>query len=228
MQSRKTSCGLAAVFMVAFLQVFFVSEGITRAQASSNPPVVDKPASVAPTTSPNTTDTPPQRAADVNPGTYIIGAEDVVAINIWKEPEMSRVVPVRPDGMISLPLIGDVKAAGLTPVQLQEALTTQVKKLMSDPQVTVIVSEVHSLNFKIVGQVLKPGFYPLTRRLTVLDAIALSGGFKDFAKTKKIYVLRTDTGGKQERLPFNYKNVIKGQNSNQDIQLQPNDTVVVP
>jgi polysaccharide export outer membrane protein len=152
----------------------------------------------------------------------------MLSINVWKEPEMSKIVPVRPDGMISLPLIGDVKAAGYTPVQLQTQLATAMKKLISDPEVTVIVTEVRSLSFNVVGEVNKPGFFPLTRRLTVLDGIALAGGFKDFAKTKKVYVLRSDASGKEERLPFNYKAVIKGQNASQNIELQPRDTIVVP
>ena len=159
---------------------------------------------------------------------YVIGAEDILSINVWKEQEMSRQVPVRPDGMISLPLLGDVKASGLTPLQLQDLLTTDLKKYISDPQVTVIVTQVNSLSFNVVGEVLKPGYYPLTRRMTVLDAIAMAGGFRDFAKVKKIYVLRTDADGKQVRLPFNYRNVIKGKNSSQNIELQPRDTLVVP
>ncbi len=173
-------------------------------------------------------DTPPQRVADVRPDSYIIGSEDQLSINVWKEPEMSKTVPVRPDGMISLPLLGDIKAAGFTPLQLQDEITNQLKKFISDPQVTVIVTEVRSLTFNVVGQVMKPGYYPLTRRMTVLDAIAMSGGFKDFAKTKKVYVLRTNASGKQERLPFNYKQVIKGNDTQQNIVLQPRDTVVVP
>jgi polysaccharide export outer membrane protein len=177
---------------------------------------------------PATPDTPAQRVADVRPESYVIGAEDMLVINVWKEPEMSRQVPVRPDGMISLPLLGDIKAAGYTPLQLQDQITTELKKLISDPQVTVIVTEVHSLTFNVVGEVQKPGYYPLTRRMTVLDAIALSGGFRDFAKTKKIYVLRTAADGKQERLRFNYKDVIKGKNPQENIELQPRDTVVVP
>lgn len=141
---------------------------------------------------------------------------------------MSKAVPVRPDGMISLPLIGEVKAAGYTPVQLQDVLADSMKKYVSEPQVTVVVEKVASLNFNIVGQVNHPGYFPLTRRMTVLDAIALAGGFRDFAKTKKIYVLRTAANGAQERLPFNYNQVIKGQNSQQNIELQPKDTIVVP
>ena len=177
---------------------------------------------------PSSPDAPPQRVSPVKPDSYVIGAEDVLAINVWKEQELSKSVPVRPDGMISLPLLGDVKATGLTPLQLQDVLTTELKKYISDPQVTVIVNQVNSLTFNVVGEVLKPGYYPLTRRMTILDAIAMSGGFRDFAKTKKIYVLRTDADGKQLRLPFNYKNVIKGKTSSQNIELQPRDTLVVP
>lgn len=201
----------------------------TEAAPATTPAPQDttKPVDVA-KAQPSSPDTPPQRVADVRPDAYIIGAEDQLSINVWKEPEMSKAVPVRPDGMISLPLLGDIKAAGYTPLQLQDQITTQLKKLISDPQVTVIVLEVHSLTFNVVGEVAKPGYYPLTRRMTVLDAIALSGGFKDFAKSKKIYVLRTSADGKQERLPFNYKDVIKGKNAQENIELQPRDTVVVP
>jgi polysaccharide export outer membrane protein len=141
---------------------------------------------------------------------------------------MSRTIPVRPDGMISLPLIGEIKAVGYTPVQLQDIIAESMKKMISDPQVTVIVEKIGSLNFNIVGEVARPGYFPLTRRMTVLDAIAMAGGFKDFAKTKRVYVLRTTANGTQERLPFNYKDVIKGKNQQQNIELQPRDTIVVP
>jgi len=194
----------------------------TSKPATSTPPV-----SVA-KAQPSSPDAPPQRVSAVKPDSFVIGAEDVLSINVWKEQELSRQVPVRPDGMISLPLLGDVKASGLTPLQLQEQLTTDLKKYISDPQVTVIVIQVNSIAFNIVGEVLKPGYYPLTRRMTVLDAIAMAGGFRDFAKTKKIYILRTDASGKQVRIPFNYKNVIKGKNASQNVELQPRDTLVVP
>jgi polysaccharide export outer membrane protein len=177
---------------------------------------------------PPAADTLPPRVANVRPDTYIIGADDVLAINVWKEPEISKTVPVRPDGMISLPLLGEIKARGLTPVQLEDQISDALKKIMSDPQVTVIVNQVNSLTFNIMGQVAKPGYFPLTRPMTVLDAIALCGGFRDFAKQKKIYVLRTSPDGKQERLKFNYKQVINGKNMAQNIQLQPHDTLVVP
>jgi polysaccharide export outer membrane protein len=177
---------------------------------------------------PAATDTPSPVPATVRPDSYIIGAEDVLAIYVWKEPDMSKSVPVRPDGMISLPLVGEVKAAGYTPVQLQDVLAAAMKKYVSDPQVTVVVDKISSLSFNIVGEVGHPGYFPLTRRMTVLDAIAMAGGFKDFAKTKKVYVLRTAANGTQQRMPFNYKEVIKGVNPQQNIELQPRDTIVVP
>ena len=180
---------------------------------------------------PSNTTKPAQKTAPetaIRPDSYVIGAEDVLSIDVWKEPEMSKTVPVRPDGMISLPLVGDVKAAGYTPVQLQDLLAEAMKKMVSDPQVTVIVEKVSSLSFNIVGEINHPGYFPLTRRMTVLDAIAMAGGFKDFAKTKKVYVLRTAANGTQERLPFNYKDVISGKNPQQNIELQPRDTIVVP
>jgi polysaccharide export outer membrane protein len=171
---------------------------------------------------------PVPSATGVRPDSYVIGAEDVLSVYVWKEPDMSKTVPVRPDGMISLPLVGEIKASGYTPVQLQEVLAEAMKKLISDPQVTVVVEKVSSLSFNIVGEIGRPGYYPLTRRMTVLDAIAMAGGFKDFAKTKKVYVLRTAANGTQERLPFNYKDVINGKSQQQNIELQPRDTIVVP
>jgi len=200
------------------LALIMLLSGLTAAQEPATAP----PASAA---NAPTSDAKP---ASVRPETYVIGAEDQLSIYVWKETDMSKAVPVRPDGVISLPLIGEVKAAGYTPVQLQDILAEKMKKYISDPQVTVVVEKIASLNFNIVGEVNKPGYYPLTRRLTVLDAISLAGGFKDFAKTKKIYVLRTGPNGAQERLPFNYKEVIKGQNYQQNIDLQPRDTIVVP
>lgn len=174
------------------------------------------------------TDTPASRVTAVKPDSYVIGVGDGLGINVWKEPELSKQVPVRPDGMITLPLIGEIKAAGLTPNQLQEQIAASLAKVMSDPQVVVMVEAVNSLSFNIMGNVYKPGYYPLGRPITVLDAIGLSGGFKDFAKQKKIYILRTDANGKQEKLKFNYKDVIKGKNMAQNIIIEPRDIIVVP
>lgn len=223
-RSSKSIC--LAVLAFLFLASPLVQRALAQ-QDNSQPATSTPPVDVA-KAQPSSPDTPPQRVSPVKPDSYVIGAEDILSINVWKEQELSRQVPVRPDGMISLPLLGDVKASGLTPLQLQDQLTTDLKKYISDPQVTVIVSQVNSLAFNVVGEVLKPGYYPLTRRMTVLDAIAMAGGFRDFAKVKKIYVLRTEADGKQVRLPFNYKNVVKGKNSSQNIELQPRDTLVVP
>jgi len=183
---------------------------------------------VAKATTLPSTDTPTSRVSAIKPDSYVIGVGDGLGINVWKEPELSKNVPVRPDGMITLPLIGEIKAAGLTPNQLQDQITAELSKVMSDPQVVVLVEAVNSLSFNIMGNVYKPGYYPLTRPITILDAIALSGGFRDFAKEKKIYVLRADANGKQEKIYFNYKQVIKGQNMSQNIMVQPRDTIVVP
>lgn len=163
-------------------------------------------------------------AADSN---FVIGNEDVLAINVWKEPDVSRLVPVRPDGRVSLPLIGELQAAGKTPKQLQAEITNGLQSFISEPEVTVIVQEIKSQRFNILGHVQRPGSYLLSPPMTVVDAIAVAGGFRDFAKTKSIYVLRNDAS-KQVRLPFNYTKVIKGTDSEQNIQLQPRDTIVVP
>jgi polysaccharide biosynthesis/export protein len=160
--------------------------------------------------------------------TYIIGVDDVLAINVWKEPEVSKTVPVRSDGKISLPLAGEMQASGETPRQLELAVSRRLASYISQPEVTVIVEEIKSQKFNILGQVAKPGAYPLTNSPTVLDAIALAGGFRDFAKQKSIYVLRRNPNGTEARLPFNYKDIIKGKNAEQNIKLQSNDTIVVP
>jgi polysaccharide biosynthesis/export protein len=161
--------------------------------------------------------------------TYVIGPNDSLAINVWKEAEVSRVVPVRSDGKISLPLVGEVQASGETPLQLEEIITAKLKEYISDPEVTVMVQESRSQKFNVLGMVAKPGTYMLTTaNMTVLDAIALAGGFRDFAKKKSIYVLRNDANGQPERLPFNYKEVIQGKNPQQNIVLKANDTIVVP
>ena len=203
------------------------------ADSSSAPqPAVPESSTPAPTEAkaapPPASNTPATRVPAIRPDTYIIGVGDILEVNVWKESELSKTVPVRPDGMITLPLVGEIKAVGLTPNQLQDQLTSSLQKVVSEPQVTVMVVSVNSMAFNIVGQVNKPGYYPLVRPITILDAIALSGGFRDFAKEKKIYVLRATPDGKQERLKFNYKDVIKGKNMSQNIMLQPHDTLVIP
>jgi polysaccharide biosynthesis/export protein len=159
---------------------------------------------------------------------YVIGPDDMLAISVWKEPEVSRSVPVRTDGKISLPLIGELQAGGQTPRQLEQEIAKRLQNYISEPEVTVIVQDSKSQKINILGMVARPGAYLLTGSTTVLDAIAMAGGFKDFAKQKSIYVLRMDESGNQKRLPFNYKEVIKGKNPEQNIRLLPRDTVVVP
>lgn len=169
--------------------------------------------------------------APVTPATtdpsYVIGPEDVLDINVWKEPDMTRVVPVRPDGKISLPLINDVQAAGSTPQQLANAVKEKLRKFLTDPQVTVIVTAINSQRVFVVGEVLRAGAFPLIPGMTVLQALASAGGFTTFADVKKIHVMRL-VDGKHTELPFNYREVLKGDNPDQNIRLQPGDTVVVP
>jgi polysaccharide export outer membrane protein len=219
---------LALLVLVGMLVLAAPGQTTNPDAAGAAKPVLPADSNEGKAAPPAATDTPATRVSEVNPKSYVIGTEDILTVNVWKEPEISKMVPVRPDGMISLPLVGEIQATGLTPIQLQDQITTSLKKLMADPQVTVIVSEVHSLTFNVVGQVQRPGYYPLTRRMTVLDAIAMAGGFRDFAKEKKVYVLRTSPDGKQVRLAFNYKNIIKGKHNEQNIELQPRDTLVVP
>ena len=160
--------------------------------------------------------------------TFIIGPEDLLAINVWKEPDISRSIPVRSDGKITLPLVGELQASGKTPSEVEQQITAKLQGFISDPDVTVIVQEIHSQRFNILGQVAKPGSYQLSTSSSVLDAIALAGGFRDFAKKKSIYVLRQTANGEQARLQFNYKDVIRGKNPQQNIRLKPRDTIVVP
>jgi len=158
---------------------------------------------------------------------YVIGAEDVLDISVWNETQISRSVPVRPDGKISLPLLNDMQAAGQTPSQLGTQIAEGLKKFITDPQVTVIVTAVNSRRFYITGEVQRAGTYPLLPEMTVLQALASSGGFTTFANTGKIYVLRT-VNGKQTKLPFNYKDVLNGKHPEQNVMLMPGDTIVIP
>jgi polysaccharide export outer membrane protein len=159
---------------------------------------------------------------------YHIGNDDVLTINVWKEPDVSRSVPVRSDGKISLPLIGEVQATGKTPKELESDIAKGLRDYISEPEVTVIVQESKSQRFSILGQVQRPGSYLLSGQMRVLDAIAIAGGFRDFAKVKNLRILRQQANGTQISLPFNYKEVIKGTNPAQNIELQPSDTVFIP
>jgi polysaccharide export outer membrane protein len=159
---------------------------------------------------------------------YVIGNDDVLAINVWKEPEITRSLLVRSDGKISLPLIGEVQAAGNTPTKLEQDIASRLGNFIAEPDVTVIVQQVNSQKFSVLGQVNKPGSYPLANSATVLDAIAIAGGFRDFAKKKSVYVLRENGDGNRTRIAFHYNEVVKGGGRDQNIRLAPHDTIVVP
>jgi polysaccharide export outer membrane protein len=147
-------------------------------------------------------------------------------ITVWKEPDMSATLPVRPDGKISLPLLDDVQAAGLTPLQLKESVTEKLKKYIADPRVTVVVTAMNSQRIYVLGEVTHTGAMPLLPNMTMLQAIS-SAGFTQFANLKAIYLLRTQDG-QQTKIRFNYKDAIKGRDTQQNIVLRPGDTIVVP
>jgi polysaccharide export outer membrane protein len=158
---------------------------------------------------------------------YQVGESDMLQISVWKEPELSKSVVVRPDGMISLPLIGEVKVIGMTSAQIQEVVTSKLKAYLLNPRVTVEITEIKSRRVFITGEIVRPGLYPLAGPTTVLQLIAQAGGFTPFAKRKSIVILRQENG-RQLKYPFNYPDVLRGRAPDQNIALAPGDTVVVP
>ncbi len=169
----------------------------------------------------------PRPSDPVVPAGYVIGTDDVLSIVYWKDKDMSADAKVRPDGRIALPLINEVQAAGLTPEQLHQRITEESKKYMEDANITVVVREINSRRVFITGEVNKPGPYPLTSATSVLQLISLAGGLRDYANSKKIVIMRTENG-RSISLPFNYKDVASGRKLEQNIELKPGDTVVVP
>jgi polysaccharide export outer membrane protein len=159
---------------------------------------------------------------------YVIGPSDVLAINVWKDPELSRTVPVRPDGKISLPLIGELQVSGLTTLNVQQIVTQKLREYISDPEVAVIVQEVKSRTYTVLGKVVKPGSYALAKPTTVLEAIAVAGGFLDFAKKNKISIIRPTDKGSPGTLYFDYKKVTEGRNPEQNVEIKSGDTILVP
>jgi len=193
---------MAAVLALACVPVLAQGDGKnTSASPSKNPPPQVGPA-------------------------YVIGADDTLSVSVWKEPELTSTLPVRADGMISMPLLNDVQAAGLTPMQLAASITEKLKKYVEDPHVTVTVAAMNSQKIYLTGEVSHGGVMPLTPGMTVLQALA-SAGFTQFANTTKIYVLRNENGS-QKKYPVNYKKLLKGEASDQNILLKPGDTIVVP
>jgi polysaccharide export outer membrane protein len=209
--------GKALVTIVALLLVI---PSATHAQNKA------EYASSASAKGPMTTVSTERRPATTDPD-YRIGAQDVLAVSVWKEPDLSREVPVRPDGKISLPLLNDVQAAGLSPTQLAANITTGLEKFMTSPQVTVIVTQINSQRVYILGEVGRAGAYGLLPGMTVLQALSNAGGFTPYANVKNVYVLREENG-KQQKLYFNYKDVVSGKRPEQNIELRPGDTIVVP
>jgi polysaccharide biosynthesis/export protein len=166
-------------------------------------------------------------AGVVTPPDYLIGVDDVLAVMFWREADLSTDVQVRPDGKITLPLLNDVQAAGLTPDQLREKITDAAKRFVEDPSVTVIVKAMNSRKVYITGQVLKPGQYLLGVPTTVMQLIAMAGGLHEYADKGNIVILRTE-GGQQVAHRFNYDDIMKRKNLKQNIGLRPGDTVIVP
>jgi len=174
-----------------------------------------------------------QEQAKARPGTteadaeYKIGPEDVLDIAVWNNTAISRMVPVRPDGKISLPLLNDVQAAGLSPMQLRDVLKRKLTEYVPSPEVSVIVREVHSFRVSVIGEIRTPGNYELRSRTTVLDVLARAGPFNDFASRGKIVILRVN-GSAMKRIPFNYNKVVASDGDSENLFLQPGDIVVVP
>jgi polysaccharide export outer membrane protein len=199
----------------------------TTPPAPASQPVSPSPAPAGAQQQP-TTPVPASQAdtgGPIDPARYVIGADDQLQITVWKEPTLSGTIPVRPDGMISLVLVGDLRAAGLTPMALSADISQRLKKYIQDPVVTVVVLGVNSQRIFTVGEVGHVGPVMMTPGMTVLQAIVTAGGLTQFANSKRIYILRT-VAGKQEKIPFNYKQALKGEN--QGALLLPGDTIVVP
>jgi polysaccharide biosynthesis/export protein len=215
-QDKPTMARMTATFVILMLLLSLPARG---AQTASQTPAAL-----------GANDAKGEHSADapksVAPPTYRIGIEDVLDISVWKEPNVSRSVPVRPDGMISLPLINDIRAAGLTPAELSKEITTKLEKFITAPQVTVTVTAINSQRAYIVGEVSRPGPITLLPGMTVLQALATAGGFTQFANEKHISILRMEHG-KQIRYAFNYKSALRG-DMKENILVKPGDTIVVP
>jgi polysaccharide export outer membrane protein len=169
----------------------------------------------------------PAAQTAVVPADYLIGPEDVLGIVFWREPDISGDVTVRPDGRVSLPMIGEMVAAGLRPQELQQRILTASGKFINDPNVSVVVRAINSLKVYVTGRVTTPGQHPLKGPMTAMQAIALAGGLNEYADAKNITILRT-SNGKTESFKFNYRDVSRGRRLEQNIMLRPGDTVVVP
>ena len=209
------------VATIALLSAAIPSSAQTPAPATAKPTAQASGKPAAPATP------PPAVGGIATPADYVIGADDQLEIVFWREKEMSTTVTVRPDGMISLPLLNEVKAAGLTPEELRVSVTATAEKLMEQPTVSILIKDIKSRKVYVTGQVGKPGPYLLLAPMTVLQMIAVAGGPSEYANKSEIVVVRTD-GSKSTSLRFNYEDVSKGKNLAQNVVLKPGDTIIVP
>jgi polysaccharide biosynthesis/export protein len=221
------------VFSLAFLTCGVVAVAQAQQRPTTQPAPSPRPAAPtsaqpAPTPRPAPTSVPVVTGPVAQlPSDYVIGAEDVLGVLFWREPDMNGDVTVRPDGMITLPLLGDIRVVGLKPEALKVELQKVAGKFLSDPNATVVVRQINSRKVFITGEVRTPGAYPLTGPRNILQLISLAGGLNEYAKGDKIRVMRTE-GASTRTFQFNYKDVSQGKKLEQNIQLQPGDTVVVP
>jgi polysaccharide export outer membrane protein len=204
----------------SFVSICLLAASVVSAQTGAQ----KTPAQKAPAQKPGAT---PAVAPVVTPPDYVIGPDDVLGSVFWRDKDMTAEVAVRPDGKISLPLLNDIQAAGLTPPQLRDRLTEEAHRYIEDPNVTVVVRQINSRKVFITGQVAKPGPYMLSAPTTVLQLISMAGGVAEYAKSKKIVVMRTENG-RQMSYPFNYDEVVSRRKLQQNIELKPGDTVIVP
>jgi polysaccharide biosynthesis/export protein len=209
------------------MKVLFLCIAIVAAGPVWATPGAQQSPDVSPVAAAGKAEAPPPTASVTLPSGYVIGPDDVLAIVFWRDKDMSSEATVRPDGKISLPLLNDVHAAGLTPEQLREQIVSAAAKYVAEPNATVVVKEIHSLKVFITGNVAKPGTYSLVGELNVLQLIALAGGLVEYADAKNIVVMRNEAG-RQQSFKFNYKDVTKQKHLEQNITLKPGDTVVVP
>lgn len=208
------------------LGCLFIVLGSSRELAAQTPSPAPNTTVPAPVVAPQKPGTNAQDAV-TPPEDYLIGTDDVLTVSFWREKDMSTDVVVRPDGKITLPLLNDVHAAGLTPDQLREKVLAEAARYLEDPTPTVVVKQINSRKVFITGEVNKGGPYMLTAPTTVLQLIAMAGGLQEFARKKDIMIVRTE-GGRQLTFPFDYSAVVKRKKLQQNIFLKPGDTIVVP
>ena len=202
------SVAILSVGVLALAPVVSAQQALPNAKAVA-PPAAARPGSAA-------------------PNDYVIGPEDVLQVSVWKNETLSRVVPVRPDGKISLPLLHDIQAAGLTSMQLRDKISKALGEFMPNPEVSVIVTDVRSFRVSVMGEVQRPGVLLLRSSTTIMEAIAMAGGFRDFASPSKIVVVRKNESGQTEKIPFNYNRAIKTGENEDNLFLKTGDVIVVP